>query len=82
MKKITLEDCKNLQKKFKEYTHHAEQHEFVSLIMIDVKLEATMEALERFPDLIDKNQDNLNAMFRVVLKAIGEDYSEYKKEDE
>lgn len=82
MKKVTLEDCKNLQKKFKEYTHHAEQYEFVILAMIDVRLEATIKAIEKYPNLIDEGQDNLNAMFRVVLKAIGEDSSEYKKEDE
>lgn len=78
MKKVTLEDCKNLQKKFKEYTKHAEQHEFIKLAMIDVRIEATI----RNPKPIDERQDDLNAMFRVVLKAIGEDYSEYKKEDE
>ncbi len=81
MKKITLEDCKNLQKKFDNYTRHAEQHEFVKLAMIDVRIDATIRALEKYPSLIEK-QDDLNAMFRVVLKTIGEDYSEYKKEDE
>lgn len=82
MKKITLEDCKNLQKKFKAYTEHAEQYEFIPLAMIDVRMEATIKGIEKFPNLIDEKQDDLNAMFRVVLKAIGEDYSEYKKEDE
>lgn len=81
MKKVTLEDCKNLQEKFKNYTNHAEQHEFLMLAMIDVRLEATIKGIEKFPNLIDEKQDDLNAMFRVVLKTIGEDTSEYAKEE-
>lgn len=82
MKKVTLDDCKNLQVKFKKYTEHAEQHEFLKLAMIDTRLVVTIGFIEQHPDLIDDKQRDLNAMFRVVLKAIGEDYSEYKKEDE
>lgn len=82
MKKVTLDDCKNLQEKFKDYTKHAEQYEFLPLAMIDVRLEATIKGIEKYPNLIDERQDDLNAMFRVVLKAIGEDYSEYKKEED
>ena len=69
---ITNEDILNLQKEFKEYCKHAEQHEFVVLMKIDFMLEKSIQNI----DFI-KNTTR-NTMFRVIYKLIGKDYSEYK----
>ena len=69
---ITNEDVLNLQKEFKEYCEHAEQHEFAKLTMVDIMLERSIQRLNS----IDNTARN--AMFRVIYKLIGKDYSEYK----
>ena len=69
---ITNEDVLNLQKEFKEYYEHAEQHEFTKLTMVDFMLERNIQNLNS----IDNTARN--AMFRVIYKLIGKDYSEYK----
>lgn len=69
---ITNEDVLNLQKEFKEYCEHAEQHEFAKLTMIAFMLERNIQNLNS----IDNTARN--AMFRVIYKLIGKDYSEYK----
>lgn len=69
---ITDEDVLNLQKEFKEYCEHAEQHEFAKLTMVDIMLERSIQRLNS----IDNTARN--AMFRVIYKLIGKDYSEYK----
>ena len=69
---VTNEDVLKLQKEFKEYCEHAEQHEFAKLTMIDIMLERSIKRL----DSIDNTARN--AMFRVIYKLIGKDYSEYK----
>ena len=74
MKTITIKDCDNLLKDFVEYTNNAETHEFPMLLLIDMKLRQTIENCKQkgYAD-----QKELRAMFRVVLKTIGKDYSEY-----
>lgn len=69
---ITDEDVLNLQKEFKEYCEHAEQYEFAKLTMVDIMLERSIQRLNS----IDNTARN--AMFRVIYKLIGKDYSEYK----
>lgn len=69
---ITNEDVLNLQKEFKEYCEHAEQHEFAKLTMVDIMLERSIKNLNS----IDNTARN--AMFRVIYKLMGKDYSEYK----
>ena len=69
---ITNEDVLNLQKEFKEYCEHAEQREFAKLAMVDFMLERNIQNLNS----IDNTARN--AMFRVIYKLIGKDYSEYK----
>jgi hypothetical protein len=69
---ITKEDILNLQKELKEYCKSAEQHEFMKLSMVDIKLEKDIQHL----DTIDNK--TRNTMFRVIYKLIGKDYSEYK----
>ena len=69
---ITNEDILNLQKEFKEYCEHAEQHEFVKLARVDFMLEKSIQDL----NYIDNT--TRNTMFRVIYKIIGKDYSEYK----
>lgn len=78
MKKITLEDCENLLSRFLAYTDTAEQHEFPILAMVNMKLETTMEKLREAGGV--ENQSEARAMFRVILKVIGGDYSEYMEE--
>lgn len=77
-KVITVQDCDELYAKFKKYTETAEQHEFVILAMINKKLDMTMiqiHALNEIPD-----QKEARAMFRTVLKVIGQDASEYAED--
>ena len=69
---ITNEDVLNLQKEFKKYCEHAEQHEFAKLTMVDIMLERSIQRLNS----IDNTARN--AMFRVIYKLIGKDYSEYQ----
>lgn len=73
MKEVTMDDYKQLRKDFEEYTDRAEQHEFPMLFMLDVKMQNTAENFEKY------SQKDLRAMFRVVLKVIGKDFSEYKE---
>lgn len=76
-KEITVQDCDELYDKFKKYTETAEQHEFPRLAMIHFKLDATLAQL-RASGVI-KDQREARAMFRVVLKTIGEDASAYEE---
>lgn len=69
---ITDEDILNLQKEFKEYCEHAEQHEFAKLTMVDFMLERNIQNLNSIDNLAR------NAMFRVIYKLIGKDYSDYE----
>lgn len=77
MKDIKLEDCLELHKKFKAYCGRAEQHEFPMLFIIDRMMESTLKKWET--DGVD--QKEARAMFRLVLKRLGEDCSEYKEEE-
>lgn len=72
---ITLEDCEDLYSRFLKYTETAEQYEFPILAMVNVRLDATMEKLRAAGGV--ENQKDIRAMFRVVMKVIGEDFSEY-----
>ena len=80
MKTITIDDCKELYNEFDRYAENAEQHEFPMLLMVDLKLQHTIEQYEDAGCI--ENQKEARAMFRVVLKIIGKDYSEYKEENE
>ena len=79
MKTITIEDCKELYNEFIRYADNAEQYEIPMLLMVDLKLRQTIEQYEL--DGIE-DQKEARAMFRVVLKIIGKDYSEYEEETE
>lgn len=76
MKHITIDDCKNLQVKFAQYCSRAGQHEFALLAAINIKMDISIDSYVAAGCVFD--QRDANAMFRVVLKTIGEDYSEYK----
>ena len=78
MKEITLFDCEELLSKFMQYTDTAEQHEFAMLAMVNMMLEGTMIKVRRDGEV--KNQKDARAMFRVVLRIIREDFSEYAEE--
>lgn len=75
MKEITLEDVRELRKQFDAYTETAEPYEFPFLLLIDIKFATTLKQYEE-TGVID-NQKEARAMFRVVLKTIGGDPSEY-----
>jgi hypothetical protein len=77
-KEITVQDCEELVKKFITYTETAEQHEFPILIIIQTKLYKTMREIHKTNKVTD--QKEARAMFRVVLKAIGKDASEYAED--
>ena len=79
MKEITVQDCLSLQKKFNSYTETAEQRQFVMLLMVDIKLQATIERIKEVGKV--ENQKEARAMFRVVLQIIGEDYSQYEEDE-
>lgn len=80
MSNITVQDCVDLRKRFLAYCDTAEQHEFARLFIIHQKLDATIERLQRASKVED--QKDTRAMFRVVLKTIGQDYSAYREPDE
>lgn len=77
-KEITVQDCEELVKKFIAYTETAEQHEFATLVIIQSALLKTMREIRKTHKVT--SQKEARAMFRVVLKAIGEDASEYKED--
>ena len=77
MQEITVQDCVQLREKFLKYCNTAEQHQFPMLAMINVKLDSTLEKLQQENKVT--NQSEARAMFRVVLKVIGEDFSEYEE---
>ena len=78
-KEITVQDAHQLYEKFRKYTETAEQYQFVYLMMIDVRM---LNTLEQYDQVGITNQKEARAMFRVVLKTIGEDASEYEEDEE
>ena len=80
MKIITVQDCEELKQKFDKYCETAEQHEFPILAIINMKMDATMEHIRDTGEVT--NQKDIRAMFRVVLRAIGEDPTEYEEEND
>lgn len=75
MKKITVADCLELKEKFQKYCETAEQHEFALLAMVNIKMDTTIAQIQAAQKV--ENQTDTRAMFRVVLRLIGEDFSEY-----
>lgn len=71
---ITKEDALRLRKEFIQYTNRAEQHEWIKLTMIHIKLD---DSIANFDSMDNKEK---NTMFRVVYQVIGKDYSEYDSE--
>ena len=78
MKEISIEDILELKEKFDKYLITAEQHEFVILAMIDLKLNNTIKAIQSNNNEI-KDQKEARAMFRTILKVMGKDCSEYEE---
>ena len=78
MKEITIEDVLELKEKFDKYLITAEQHEFVILAMIDLKLNNTIKTIQSNNNEI-KDQKEARAMFRTILKVMGKDCSEYEE---
>lgn len=78
MKKITIEDVLELKEKFDKYLITAEQHEIVTLAIIDFMLNNTIKTIQSNNNEI-KDQKEARAMFRTILKVMGKDYSEYEE---
>ena len=79
-KTITVQDCLVLQDRFSKYTESAEQHQFPMLFMIDIMMQKTVDKILKQGSV--QNQKDTRAMFRSVLRVIGEDYSEYEEQEE
>lgn len=78
MKQITVDDCYELEKEFRTYCETAEQHEFITLVIINSQLGSSVkEFAEESENGIVLDQKTANAMFRVVLRGMGKDFSEY-----
>ena len=75
MKIITIEDCRNLKNKFERYCETAEQYEFVLLVILQTKLDKTLETIEKDGEI--KDQKEIRAMFRTILRIIGENVDDY-----
>lgn len=73
VKEIKEQDVIALIEDFKKYCDTAEQHEFVRLAMVNVLINKTQ------PAEIVKDQKEARSMFRVILKTIGKDASEYEE---
>ena len=80
MKTITVQDCEELKQKFDKYCETAEQHEFGKLLIVGLPLDKTMAQIRDAGEVAD--QKDIRAMFRVVLRTIGEDSTEYQEEEE
>ena len=78
MKQVTVADCLELQKLFEKYCETAEQHEFIELALIQSRMDKYISRLQQVGKI--ENQNEANAMFRVVLGVIGKDFSDYKEE--
>ena len=77
MKSITIEDCRNLKNKFEQYCETAEQYEFVPLTILQMKLDKTLEIIEK--DGMIKDQKEARAMLQTILLVIGENADDYKE---
>lgn len=66
MRDVTRDDCLKLQEKFEKYCETAEQHEFITLLVIQSKMEYTINNFEKM------KQSELRSMFAVVAPIIGE----------
>ena len=77
MKNITIEDCRNLKNKFEQYCETAEQYEFVPLTILQMKLDKTLDIIEK--DGAIKDQKEARAMFQTILLVIGENADDYKE---
>ena len=77
MKRVTIIDCLELQKLFQKYYEIAEQHEFIKLIFIQLRMDKYISRLQQVGKI--ENQNATNVMFRVVLGAIGKDFSDYEE---
>lgn len=75
MAEITVRDCETLYERFMKYTKTAEQHEFARLLIVHEMLNGSRRRNWDMP------QKDRRAMFRVVLKTIGEDYAQYREEE-
>ena len=75
MAEITVQDCEALYDRFMKYTETAEQHEFLRLVIAHEMLNGSKRRNWNMP------QKERRAMFRVVLKTIGEDYAQYREEE-
>ena len=78
MKQITVADSLELQKLFQKYYETAEQHYFIKLILIQSRIDKYISRLQQVGKI--ENQKEANAMFRVILGAIGKDFSDYEEE--
>lgn len=72
---ITKEDVIALREELLRYAETAEQHEFPKLALINFKLDYCIKVFEHISD----NDKEKNAMFRVVYRVIGKDFSEYEE---
>lgn len=77
MKEITVADCTELREKFLKYCDTAEQHQFPFLAMVNIRLDTTIDKIKADGKVID--QKDTRAMFRVILKIIGEECTEYEE---
>lgn len=78
-KEITLRDCLDLKTEFDKYCETAEQHQFPILAMVNIRMDNTLAGLKQRGRV--ENQKDIRAMFRVVLKIMGRDFSEYVEQE-
>lgn len=75
MVEITVKDCEELYDRFNQYAEMAEQNEFEKLVIVNAMLDGSKRRNWDMP------QKHRRAMFRVVLKTIGEDFAQYREEE-
>jgi len=78
MKIITIKDCYELRRKFLKYSETAEQHESIILLYFHIYMNEIIKEYEKAEGIAD--QSGARAMFRVILRIIGEDFSEYEED--
>lgn len=64
MEKITKKDCEDLYKEFLEYCNTANPISFPFLVILDLKIQYTIEHYDETP------QEELQSMFRAIDKLM------------
>lgn len=70
-----MNKAEELRQELLQYAETAQPNEFPIICLLDLQLQKTSKAIETI------SPTEINAMYRVVYKLIGKDFSKYKDEE-